>query len=74
MRLSLLLLLFAAEVSAETLTFQNVLTIVPCSGYTLTHYADGILQYRCPSGFKINWPCAHPSITTPSAGVRAVTC
>ncbi len=73
MRLSALLFLLAAQASAETLTFQNVLTIVPCPGYTLTHYADGVLQYKCPTGFKINWPCAHPIITT-SAGNHGVTC
>jgi hypothetical protein len=74
MRLSLLLLLFAAEAGAETLTFQGILTIVPCPGYTLTHYADGVLQYKCPSPLlKINWPCAHPVISS-SAGNHSVAC
>jgi hypothetical protein len=77
MRLSLLLILFAADASAvtvnETLTL-GTLTIVPCPGYTLIHYADGILQYKCPSsGLKINWPCAHPVIST-AAGNHSVAC
>ncbi len=73
-RLRLLLALFAGQASAETLNFENVLTIVPCTGYTLTHYANGVLQYKCPSGFKINWPCAHPVVSAPAPGDHRIAC
>lgn len=77
-RSALLLLLLPIAASgvevAETLTFEGHLTIVPCPGYTLKHYADGILQYKCPDGFKINWPCAKPNVSAPSPSVHHLSC